>query len=291
MTQPGMPKRKLIEVAGTAVRLPDGGPAVEPMLKQRCTTLERGFADLESLYDAPPISHEIDVAVSRYPLESADEAAWTRLAALFKVERSEADEWVTIASTQVDEFPARFYWDLKTTWYDWLDPMDGDLAVVGEFADEMMEREDSMGLLSGSLFYIRNVEVHPAFSGQQIGARLVAHALWSLSRSDGDVAMLLARPMTGRFHPGKPDCSAAIHPPVGRLLPQDGLRALPSARAVPRRWRGAHARPQRGIHLAFLWTRRDGERRIKFQMVGVCAPCSGSSFPTATADCVQPCLQ
>jgi GNAT superfamily N-acetyltransferase len=204
-----MPKPKLIEVSGTEVQLPDGGPAVEPTIRQRCVTRYNGFADLDSLFDAPPISHEIDVTISRWVLETEEGDPWSWLAAAFEPESSDGEEWVTIASAQVDELPARFRWDLNTTWFDWLDSMDDDLAVVGEFADDLTERDDCMALLSGSLLYVRKVEVHPAFYGQQIGARLVAHSLWSLSRSDGDVAMLLAKPMKGRFHPEKPDCSAA----------------------------------------------------------------------------------
>jgi GNAT superfamily N-acetyltransferase len=204
-----MPKAKLIEVAGTTVQLPDGGPAVEPTLRQRCVTRYSGFADLDSLFDAPPISHEIDVTISRWVLETEEGDPWERLAASFKVESSDGEEWVTIASAQVDEFPARFRWDLNTTWFDWLDSVDDDVAVVGEFADLLTERDDCMALLSGSLLYVRLADVHPAFTGQQIGARLVAHSLWSLSRSDGDVAMLLAKPMKGRFREEKPDCSAA----------------------------------------------------------------------------------
>lgn len=203
-----MPKAKLIKVAGTTVQLPGGGPAVEPTIRQRCTTRYSGFVDLDSLYGAPPISHEIDVTISQHVLEMEDEDAWKRLAASFEVEKSRDEEWVTIASAWVDEFPARFYWDLKTTWFEWLDSMDGDLATVGELADDLMERGDSMALLSGSLLYVRSVDVHPAFSGQQIGARLVAHSFWSLSRSDSDVAMLLAKPMKGRFRLREPDCSA-----------------------------------------------------------------------------------
>lgn len=225
-----MAKAKLIEVAGTTVQLPDGGPAVEPTIRQRCVTRYSGFADLDSLFGAPPISHEIDVTVSRWVLETEGDA-WERLAGSFEVESSEGEEWVRIASAQVDEFPARFQWDLNTSWFDWLDSMDGDVAVVGEFADELRERDDCMALLSGSLLYVRNIDVHPAFSGQQIGARLVAHSLWSLSRSDGDVAMLLAKPMKGRFREGEPDCSAAAIRRLARYYRRMGFeRSHPGER-------------------------------------------------------------
>lgn len=203
-----MPKSSLICVANTSIQLPESGPAVQPTIRQGCITRYNGFADCDGLYDHPPISHVIDVTISDDELEIGEEW-WAKLTATIRPEGSDGEEWVRIASAQIDEFPARFSWDLKTSWFNWLDSMDGDLAVVGELADELMEHDGSLALICGSLLYLRSVDVHPAFRGQQIGARLVAHALWSLSRSTGDVAALLAKPVRSEFREGEPDCSAA----------------------------------------------------------------------------------
>ena len=204
-----MPKSSLICVANTSIQLPESGPAVQPTIRQRCITRYNGFADCDGLYDHPPISHVIDVTISHDELEIGEEEWWAKLTATFRPEGSEGEEWVRIASAQIDEFPARFSWDLNTSWFNWLDSMDADLAVVGELADELMEHDDSLALICGSLLYLRSVDVHPAFRGQQVGARLVAHALWSLSRSTGDVATLLAKPVRSEFREREPDCSAA----------------------------------------------------------------------------------
>ena len=204
-----MPKSTPIRVANTSIHLPENGPAVQPTIRHRCITRYGGFADLDGLYGRPPISHVIDVTLGQDDLEIGSGAWWEKLTATFRPEKSDGEEWVRIATVQIDEFPARFCSDLRTSWFNWLDSMDSDLAFVGELADELMEVEDSVALISGSLLYVRAVDVHPAFAGQQIGARLVAHSLWSLSRSTGDVAVLLATPVQSEFRDGEPDCSAA----------------------------------------------------------------------------------
>jgi GNAT superfamily N-acetyltransferase len=204
-----MPKSTPIRVRNTSVQLPENGPAVQPTIHQRCITRYDGFADLDSLYGYPPISHVIDLTISQDNSEVGPGAWWDNLVRTFAPDSSDGEERVRIASAQIDEFPARFIWDLKTSWFDWLDSMDVDLALVGELADELSELDDSPALICGSLLYIRAVDVHPAFAGQQIGARLLAHSLWSLSRCTGDVAVLFAKPVQGVFREGQPDCSAA----------------------------------------------------------------------------------
>src|ERR1051325_12163122 len=107
-----MPKSTPIRVRNTSIQLPENGPAVQPTIHQRCITRYDGFADLDGRYGHPPISHVIDATISPDNLEVGHGAWWDKLARTFTPYSSDGEERVRIASAQIDEFPARFSWDL-----------------------------------------------------------------------------------------------------------------------------------------------------------------------------------
>jgi GNAT superfamily N-acetyltransferase len=221
-----MPRPRPIQVRGTTVQIPIGvegstGLEVTPDILHTSKSQFGGFADRSSLYDAAPVKHRFDLVITRdmvdmeAGLRSAARPDWDTIAGLCTPYPAEArGEAVLAAYLVVDELPARFRRELNTTWAEWLDSMDGELGIVGEFADELADRPDTKALQEGSLFYLREVDVHPLFAGQCVGARLIAHAMWTVCRSAGDVAALLARPKRGRFREFEPE---------GRHISRQGL--------------------------------------------------------------------
>lgn len=117
------------------------------------------------------------------------------------------------------------------------------------------EAEDSLALIDGSLFYIRGLFVHPAFQGQRLGARLLAHTLWAMQRSTGDTAILLAKPVQNFFAPDDPACGVEE---IRRLVQY--YRRLGFTRADPR----APIRPDEPVAMYALF----GESRLPFRGIG-----------------------
>lgn len=116
------------------------------------------------------------------------------------VRRAHAGEFV-VARLTCQEFVAADRWTLGVTWHEWLDQYDSETSLVGAAADVIHEDEDSLALVFGSLVYLQRLEVHPRFRGQRIGLRLIGHTLLSLSRAEGDTAVMLVRPVESSFDP------------------------------------------------------------------------------------------
>ena len=94
------------------------------------------------------------------------------------------------------------------SWFEYLDAIgdDGGTLMTGIVVDlagydkPIDEDRDGMPpLIEGSLFWFRSLGLHPAFRGQNIGARLLAHALFHLHRCEFDLAVLEAFPMKTIF--------------------------------------------------------------------------------------------
>lgn len=216
--KPRKTKAGPLRVGGTTIRLPGAdGLELQPELSHVVRHRFGGFADLDSAANAG-IPHEIAVLITR---EAVGEAVYERGRS-----HAEADEtWealepcstqrtreefangeLVVARMGIEEFPVMRYHDLRQRWGVWLDAIDGDAASAGFVADQLRAGEDSFALLDGSLLFVRGVSVHPALQGQQIGARLIAHALWALHRAGGDVAVLLAKPTENLFTGEAPRC-------------------------------------------------------------------------------------
>lgn len=234
-------------------------------------TMEMRFNDFGDIgaYDQNPPSHEVRVVLTEDDLSFArprgsgvrDQVAvsFDELKPLVVPSLEEAyqkGEFV-VAILQVEEFPSTVAFDFRGTWFDWLDAIDGDLAIVGELADGLRDDEDdlSMALLSGSLFYPRALSVHPAFSGQRIGLRLLAHTLWALHRAEGDTAILLAKPMSNHFAPGEPKTGATEIRRLAKHYERIGFRRVPG-----------HGRVKSGQPVPMIL--RFGEERIPVTGLG-----------------------
>jgi GNAT superfamily N-acetyltransferase len=260
-------KSTALRVGGTTIRLPGkDGLEVCPAITHTCQQRYAGFADVESLA-SEGISHEIAVLVTKDELADAlhdrhrsrddSDRAWAALEPYVaehgrtSYERGE----LTIARMNVEEFPVARQRDLREGWFYWLDAIDGDTAVAGEVADRLVDDEGTFALLDGSLFYIRGVSVHPAFQGQQIGARLVAHGLWALHRSTGDVAILLAKPSKNAFTGEESRCGVRDIRRLARYYERMGFeRSAPEERI--------RAGEPVTMHLLL------GEFRLPFQSLG-----------------------
>lgn len=199
---------RVIAVRGTTVRIPclDGEELeVVPELLQRVASRFAGFADRAALHHRVQFEHRVDVVLPRDSVEieaalkNARGEAWLDLLGMGSggLGTGTGGDGFLVARVEILEFPERLRVDLHSTWSDWLGDMEHELALAGTAADDLAERPETRALRNGSLFVIRRVQVHSRFRGQDIGARTVAHALWSLSRADGDVAMLVVPPGDG----------------------------------------------------------------------------------------------
>jgi len=171
-----------------------------------------------------------------------------------RFERAQEPEFL-LATLEVEEFRAAFRWELGWSWSAWLDAIDGETAEVGEIADWLIDEADGTGsfrLIDGSLYYLRRLGVHHAARGQQLGARLIAHALWTLHRSDGDVAVLLVRPTQSIFDETDPPCDADSTLRLARYYGRMGFK----------RYR-PHERPEDGAIVPMYACH--GERRLNFK--------------------------
>jgi GNAT superfamily N-acetyltransferase len=178
---------------------------VVPELQQRVEARFNGFADRVGLLHRVQFKHRVDVVLPRDSVEieagmrSTPGNVWLDLLGLGfgGLEAKTGGDDFLVAQVEILEFPERLRADLHSTWADWLGDVDGELALAGAAADDLAERPGTRALRTGSFFVNRRVQVHAHFRGQDIGARTVAHALWSVSRSDGDMAMLVVAPRDG----------------------------------------------------------------------------------------------
>lgn len=222
-------KAPQIQVRGTMLELP-GSPQVEttPVIRHAVEhPASLGFADLESFLDGR-IRHTLDVVIDYDVLSSefgwdqggqeASAQAWSRLEGI--VVTAMASQFqegrFVVAQLIADEFPAYFQLEADWPWHDTLDAIDDDTRAVRGAIDELRRSGRFRSALNdGSLFHICHLGVHPAFRGHRIGARLIGHALWSLTRANGDLAVLLAIPTGSPFDNQEPTQTVGA---IGRLV-------------------------------------------------------------------------
>ncbi|MDQ0170510.1 GNAT family N-acetyltransferase [Paenibacillus tundrae] len=150
-----------------------------------------------SFDECTPISHSVRLV---YPLDLIDielngpltEDIENQIKAKYYVE----DNQIIIASLDITEFPDEWRLEMGMSWFYWLDALDGDHAIVGERANQIVEEdiyEDHFDY--GSLYYIQRVDVHPNFRGEKIGIKLINHAFKYLLRNANGIVFLFAKPM------------------------------------------------------------------------------------------------
>ncbi|NGM84786.1 GNAT family N-acetyltransferase [Paenibacillus sp. 7124] len=112
---------------------------------------------------------------------------------------------IDIAELHITEFPNEWKDEIGPNWFYWLDAIDGDHAVVGSRADEILDRElydDPFDF--GSLYYIQTLKVHKAFRGEKLGLQLINYAFEHFIKDyNGMVFLIPQEPITQEIESGK----------------------------------------------------------------------------------------
>lgn len=99
------------------------------------------------------------------------------------------DERLVVAQLEIEEYPAHFY--ERQDWR-YITDVDSEGDELGNMLDELIDEDrdytDGFSLNEGAFLWPRTLAVHPKLRGQGLGVRLLAHGLWALHRSVGDVA-------------------------------------------------------------------------------------------------------
>ncbi|CAA9335892.1 MAG: hypothetical protein AVDCRST_MAG68-3359 [uncultured Gemmatimonadetes bacterium] len=160
----------------------------------------RGYVDLDGLYSAVPVRHAFTLTLPLDDTQYADAhgSLPNALGSAIEVREVPEEGWtgreVVLARLSMAQLNSQHRGVLRTSWHEWLDSIDGDLEWVGSFLDSAADDTDQYecDLIGGALFHIYNVAVHPAVRGQDVGLRLIAHALLTTSSGLNDAVTLIA---------------------------------------------------------------------------------------------------
>lgn len=150
-------------------------------------------AQVEHLPDAGGISHEFELVVERaFEYPEVTEREWLDGnvdLALDQMPSAVTPDRILLARLQLEEFPVHI--GDQCGWYDWFDGAGDErmLEVLNTLQDGDVRNAD-FALYDGALIWLKELGVHPAARGQQVGLRLMGHALWQLHRTSSDVAVL-----------------------------------------------------------------------------------------------------
>jgi GNAT superfamily N-acetyltransferase len=200
----------------------DRNVLVRSRIVQRTETEWFAFGDAECLW-YEPISHRFDVIAGRPTLdhiwdrdEEAGDALWEELRAACSLPaatpargrdlplQDEDDLW--LAYLDVDELPAHMVAP-DGNWAPIISALGERVADAYPIVDAIRHGAVpgfGVPLIFGSLFIPQLLAVHPVARGQDLGLRLLAHALWALHRADGDVAIIQAMPAANLFEAKRP---------------------------------------------------------------------------------------
>ncbi|MBW7475690.1 GNAT family N-acetyltransferase [Paenibacillus oenotherae] len=110
------------------------------------------------------------------------------------------DDQIIIARLEITEFPDEWKEEMETSWHNWLDALDGDHAIVGARADQIVDEDIyEEDFYYGSLYYIWRLDVHPNFRGEEIGIKLINYTFKHLLRNAQGIVFLIAKPMQSRL--------------------------------------------------------------------------------------------
>lgn len=172
----------------------------------------------------PITSHVFEFRITRHDLNPTwglrderkptkeEDHAWERLAALPMIgtgrDRSynaRGEPYVTVAVLEALELRDRIRIADGRSWLDWFDQAGDDAlgAIAETIANQEGDRDYGFALIGGAAIYFSDLDVHPAFRGQHLGARLLAHATWHLVDSSC-VGLLRAYPKDSAFEPDRP---------------------------------------------------------------------------------------
>jgi len=165
----------------------------------RCELINFPNVDIDA--DTSPIFHFVELVSSLSLLRDEyrfDENTEKTLQEKYLID-SERDQLV-LAKLCITEFPDAWRQEIGESWFDWLDAIDADHAVIGARADQI-ENEDLFDdpFLFGSLFFIYRLDVHPSFRRNKTGIKLIQHTFKYLIRDASGMAFLIAKPMKSTF--------------------------------------------------------------------------------------------
>ncbi|MDB4893579.1 MAG: hypothetical protein JWL61_5434 [Gemmatimonadetes bacterium] len=182
--------------------------AVTPSVIQTTSVEWGGLGDAEIISD-DSVMHRFDVVVHRDIVEDRTDATWQSMRDAYPVKASDsrdegfrdnADE-IWLAHLSIAEIPSHIV-EQTSSWADTCDMLGDTLRwgmdIVESIADNV-GRPYGQALVEGALLWPQRLGVHPRARGQDIGIKLLAHALWALHRSRSDVAILEAAATTTYF--------------------------------------------------------------------------------------------
>lgn len=219
----------------------------------------RVVVDAEDLWqERPALFWSDDVEPRQRPRDYA--RRWRELVAPYAISGARPPlrrGRLVLAELRLDEAPAIVREAARVSWFDWLDSIDSECAAIGGVVDRLLEEGSLSGesvLCTGSLLIPRRLGVHPLVRGEALGAKLLAHALWVLSRSTGDLAVLTALPARTRFEPKEPPRTAAAIQGLVRYYERLGFERSepeqPIRKGTPvimHRWVGGQGLPVLGL--------------------------------------------
>lgn len=153
------------------------------------------FPEPEFDPDLSMIVHELKIVASLELLR--DENNFTQeiedeIRTKYKID--EDSDLIEIAKVIITEFPNQWKEEMEVSWFYWLDALNGDHAVIGTRADEILNRElydDPFDY--GSLFYIQSLEVQPPFRGENLGIKLIQYGFKYLIRTSNGMVFVIAQ--------------------------------------------------------------------------------------------------
>lgn len=176
-----------------------------------------------------PIHHSIKLVYSldlielEYPLTEEIE---NQIKAKYYVE----DNQIIIASLDINEFPDDWKEEMGTSWFNWLDVLDGDHAIIGARADQIVDEDVYDEHFDfGSLYYIQRLDVHPNFRGEEIGIKLINHTFNYLLRNAQGIVFLIAKPMKSKLSESQLDFNSSSR--LSRYYKRCGFKRVTKERS------------------------------------------------------------
>jgi len=167
----------------------------ELIFKSRGTLYE--FPHLDFNEDYQPICHTISVVVSMESIElecKLTDEGEKHIKTRYHFDDQE--DQIVIARLEITEFPNEWKVEMDTSWFYWLDALDGDHAVIGNRADEIVHDDlYENAFQGGSLYYLERLDVHPDFRGNKLGLKLIQHTFKYMLRNANGIVLLIAKPM------------------------------------------------------------------------------------------------
>jgi GNAT superfamily N-acetyltransferase len=186
-------------VDGVVIAATIGEPALEEAARvagerareRYALTAQRALTRLQQEHAPDVLSHSTPMSY-RIGLDGED--------------RSGSYRGTLVASVVFDEFRASHVGSRSPNGEAWFWYLDGQevpqYTAMEALIRDVVDHARGLGerpMSRGSLWWVRALHVHPRCRGEQLGGRLLAHALWELVRGPRDLVVLEAHPEPTRF--------------------------------------------------------------------------------------------